>query len=61
MTEKQAKMEDGRLVNLIIAESVSRGDWLLVKSNLAVSKLSENEAKEIKKAIKEVDDELKNK
>ncbi len=55
----QAIMEDGRHVNLAMIGKVTKGDWLLVKSNLAFEKLSKKDAISIRSAIKEVSDELK--
>jgi hydrogenase assembly chaperone HypC/HupF len=57
-SKKQAKMEDGRKVNLSIVGLAKRGDWLLVQSNLAVDKLTQKEALSMRSAIKEVSYEL---
>ncbi len=57
--KSQAVMEDGRKVKLVMVGKVKKGDWLLVKSDLAVDKLTGKEAREMRKVIKEVSSELK--
>ncbi len=54
-----AVMEDGRKVKLVMVGKAKKGDWLLVKSDLAVDKLSSKEARAMRKVIKEVASELK--
>ena len=53
-----AKMNDGRFVQTGLVGKVKKGDWLLVKSNLAVNKLTSKEAIQLGKAIQEVSHEL---
>lgn len=59
ISKKQATMEDERKVNLAMVGSARKGDWLLVQSNLAVSKLTQKEARTMRSAIKEVSNEVK--
>lgn len=42
-----AELSDGRQVNLVFAGKVKKGDWVLTNADLAVSKISAKEAKEI--------------
>ena len=55
---KNAIMEDGRKVDISIIGSAKKGEWLLVKTNLAVEKLTKKEAQVMRSAIKEVTNEL---
>lgn len=50
----QATLENGRRVNLLLDEPVAKGDWLLVKSDLAVAKLNDGEARAIRRTLKEL-------
>ena len=51
-TKTQAVMEDGRHVNLSLIGACHSDDWLLVRSNLAVEKLSPFEARLIRQSLK---------
>jgi len=54
LIKNTAVMEDGRTVKLGLLESrVMVNDWLLVKLDLAVEKLTKSEALEVRNAIKE--------
>jgi hydrogenase maturation factor len=44
----QAELADGRKVNIAFAGKVKKDDWVLANANLAVAKISNTEAKEIK-------------
>ena len=59
VSKNQAVMEDGRLVNCSLVKKVKMGDWLMVKSNLAVAKLTASEAKSIRAAFKEISSAVK--
>lgn len=54
-----ANLEDGRKANLSLVGKVKKGSWLLVKSNLAVEKLTAKEAMAMRSLAKEVSNELK--
>ncbi len=43
----QARLEDDRVVKIAGLQSVSVGDWVLVNADLAVAKISGQEAQEI--------------
>lgn len=44
----RAELSDGRNVNIAGIENLVVGDWVLANADLAVSKVSEKEAEEIK-------------
>ncbi len=46
-----AELTDGRRVNIAFAGKVKKGDWVLANANLAISKVSAKEAKEIKNLL----------
>ena len=60
VAKNQAVMEDGTQVDSSLVKKVKKGDWLMVKSNLAVAKLMPSEAKSIRTALKEVSSGIKN-
>ena len=43
----EAELSDGHKINVAMITKPQIGDWILVNANLAVSKVSEQEAKEI--------------
>lgn len=53
-----AVMNDGRKVQTGMVGKVKKGDWLLVKANLALNVISENEAGKINNAIKEINEQI---
>lgn len=53
VTGDMACMEDGRTVKTGLVGPVKVGGWLLVKSDLAVEKLSAEEARSIRAALRE--------
>ncbi|MFA6215385.1 MAG: HypC/HybG/HupF family hydrogenase formation chaperone [Patescibacteria group bacterium] len=48
----KAELADGRKVNLAFTEKIKKGDWVLANANLAVSKVSDKEVKEINEYLK---------
>jgi len=48
----QAKLIDGRMVNINLIKEPRVGDWLLVNADLAVSKITAKQAKEINNYFK---------
>ncbi|EKD57811.1 MAG: hypothetical protein ACD_57C00139G0001 [uncultured bacterium] len=59
LSKNQAVMEDGRMVNCSLVKKVKMGDWLMVKSNLAVAKLTPSEAKSMCSALREISNGIK--
>ena len=59
VSDSFALMEDGRRVNLSMVGKAKKGQWLLVQSNLAVDTLTQNEARAMRSAIKEISHEVK--
>ena len=53
-TKTHAVMEDGRKVKTAMVGAAKKGDWLLVQSNLAVDRLTEENASAMRTAIQEV-------
>jgi hydrogenase assembly chaperone HypC/HupF len=53
INKSKATMDDGRVVDVSLVGKIKVGDYLLVKLNLAVEKLSKKEAVSIRSAIKE--------
>ena len=53
-----ATLEGGRDVDVRLLKNVKKGDWLLVQSNIAVSKVTQKEAKEMNQVWSEVRNEL---
>ncbi len=49
---KIARVDQGK-VDVSIINQPKAGDWVLVNANLAIQKISDNEAKEILKLIKQ--------
>ena len=47
-----AVLDDGRRVDLGMLKGAKTGDWVLANANLAVTKISAQEAKEIKNYFK---------
>jgi len=47
----QAELSDGRMVNIVLISGVKAGDWVLANADLVVSKVSQQEAKEIKEIL----------
>lgn len=47
-----AEVSDGRKVNIDLVKDVKKGDWVLANANLAVSKITAKEAKEINNYFK---------
>lgn len=47
-----AELTDGRKVSIAFAGKVKKGDWVLANANLALSKISAKEAKEINNYFK---------
>jgi hydrogenase maturation factor len=47
-----ARLSDGREVNIVFTDKVKKNDWVLTNANLAVAKISDKEAKEIKNYYK---------
>lgn len=47
----QAELVDGRLVNIAFAGKLKKGDWVLANANLAVSKITIKEARELKRLL----------
>lgn len=47
-----AELADGRKVNIAFAGKVKKNDWVLANANLAVAKISTQEAKEINQYLK---------
>jgi hydrogenase maturation factor len=48
----QAYLTDGRVVDISLIDGVEAGDWVLVNANLAISRVSIEEAKEINNYFK---------
>ena len=48
----RAQLTDGREVNIALINSPRVGDWVLANADLAVSKITESEAKEINSLLK---------
>ena len=42
-----AEVEDGRKLNIALVKNTKAGDWVLANADLAISKVSNKEAKEI--------------
>jgi len=47
----EAELADGRKINIALIKNSKAGDWVLANANLAVSKISAKEAKEINKLL----------
>ncbi|MDO8669199.1 MAG: HypC/HybG/HupF family hydrogenase formation chaperone [Candidatus Buchananbacteria bacterium] len=47
-----ANLSDGRQVSLALIKNPQPGDWVLTNADLAISKVSEEEAKEINNYLK---------
>jgi len=48
----EAELADGRRISVVLIEKPKKGDWLLANANLAVSKITAKEAKEISNYLK---------
>lgn len=48
----QAELSDGRKVKIAMISDLKIGDWVLANADLAVSKITANEAKEINNYFK---------
>lgn len=48
----RAILSDGRLIDISILPNAGKGDWILVNADLAVAKITEAEAREIKDYFK---------
>jgi hydrogenase assembly chaperone HypC/HupF len=48
----RAELSDGRSVNIAMVEKPKVGDWVLANADLAVAKVSQKEAEEIKNYLK---------
>ncbi len=46
-----AELTDGRQVNIAFTGKVKKNDWVLANANLAIAKISNKEAKEIKNLL----------
>ncbi|MFA6321895.1 MAG: HypC/HybG/HupF family hydrogenase formation chaperone [Candidatus Buchananbacteria bacterium] len=47
-----AELADGRMINVALIKKVKAGDWVLANANLALTKISDQEAKEINEYLK---------
>ncbi|MDX9892933.1 MAG: HypC/HybG/HupF family hydrogenase formation chaperone [Patescibacteria group bacterium] len=45
--KQTAELADGRVVNISLVKDVEVGDWILVNANLALAKITVEEAREI--------------
>lgn len=56
--EGKLVMESGRVVKAVLTEDVKIGDYLVCQHDLAVDKVSKEEALKMRRAIKEANDEI---
>ncbi len=52
------EMEDGRMVKVDLVKKIKKGDYLICRQDIAVKKISKKEALSMRKAIKEISNEL---
>lgn len=49
---QSAELNDGRKVNIALINRAKKGDWVLTNADLALSKITAKEAKEIRESLK---------
>jgi len=52
INDQKAELENGQIVSLNLIENLQPGDWILTNANLAISKITAEEAVEINNYFK---------